>query len=123
MSVTNPSQFQGQFLPHDSLVGELHRLNIAFIVVTSVFIGVRLIVRGFVVRHVAADDYLMVAAGLFATAFSTMAIIGRRPQEQVRSVYYSSDINSQAHGMDLEDMCGTLHKTRDLWKRSRRPSR
>jgi hypothetical protein len=76
MSVTNPNQFKGQFLPHDSMVGELHRLNISFIVATSAFIAVRLIVRAFVVKHVAADDYLMVAAGLFATAFSTMAIVG-----------------------------------------------
>ncbi|KAL6249830.1 hypothetical protein RBB50_003686 [Rhinocladiella similis] len=77
-SVTNPSQFKGEFLPHDSLQGELKTLNICFIAVTSVFIGIRLIVRAFVVKHVAADDYLMVAAGLFATAFSAMAIVGVR---------------------------------------------
>lgn len=76
-SVTNPSQFKGEFLPHDSLQGELKTLNICFIAVTSVFIGIRLIVRAFVVKHVAADDYLMVAAGLFATAFSAMAIVGK----------------------------------------------
>ncbi|KAK4948100.1 hypothetical protein LTR10_013154 [Elasticomyces elasticus] len=78
MSITNPNQFHGEFLPHNSLTGEIYRLNIAFIAVTSTFIGVRLIVRGFVVKHVAADDYLIVAAGLFATAFSAMAIVGVR---------------------------------------------
>ncbi|KIW49853.1 hypothetical protein PV05_11496 [Exophiala xenobiotica] len=78
MSITNPDQFHGEFLPHDSLTGELKTLNICFIAVTSVFIGLRLIVRAFVVKHVAADDYLMVAAGLFATAFSAMAIVGVR---------------------------------------------
>jgi hypothetical protein len=76
MSVTNPDQFHGALLPHNSLTGEIHRLNIAFIAVTATFIGVRLVVRAFVVKHVAADDYLVVAAGLFATAFSAMAIVG-----------------------------------------------
>jgi hypothetical protein len=76
-SITNPDQFHGEFLPHDSLTGELKTLNICFIAVTSLFIGLRLIVRAFVVKHVAADDYLMVAAGLFATAFSAMAIVGK----------------------------------------------
>lgn len=70
------AQAPGSFLPHDSSVGEIYRLNIAFIAVTSSIIAVRLIVRAFVVKHVAVDDYLMVAAGLFANAFSTMAIVG-----------------------------------------------
>jgi len=83
MSITNPNQFQGEFLPHNSLTGEIYRLNIAFIAVTSAFIAVRLMVRGFVVKHIAADDYLMVAAGLFATAFSTMAIVGKSPLERL----------------------------------------
>ncbi len=70
-------QLQGDLLPHDSSVGEIYRLNISFIAVTLVIIGVRLIVRILVVKHVAIDDYLMVAAGLLATAFSAMAIVGR----------------------------------------------
>jgi uncharacterized membrane protein YozB (DUF420 family) len=64
------------FLPHNTLVGEIYRVNIAFIAVTALIIGVRLIVRGAVVKHVAVDDYLMVAAGVFAIAFSGMAIVG-----------------------------------------------
>ncbi|EXJ89155.1 hypothetical protein A1O3_02219 [Capronia epimyces CBS 606.96] len=73
-----PSPSEVAFLPHDSSVGELYRLNIAFIAVTSAIIALRLIVRIFVVKHVSADDFLMVAAGLFATAFSAMAIVGIR---------------------------------------------
>ncbi|KAL2440776.1 hypothetical protein ABEF95_005959 [Exophiala dermatitidis] len=73
-----PTPGEAQFLPHDSYVGELYRLNIAFIAVTSTIIGIRLMVRIFVVKHVAADDFLMLAAGLFATAFSAMAIVGIR---------------------------------------------
>jgi len=69
-------QAQGELLPHNSSVGELYRLNVSFIAVTSVIIGIRLVVRIFIVKHVAVDDYLMVAAGLFATAFSAMAIVG-----------------------------------------------
>ncbi|KIX05878.1 uncharacterized protein Z518_03851 [Rhinocladiella mackenziei CBS 650.93] len=72
------SQIQGDLLPHDSSVGEIRILNIVFIAVTSVIIIVRLIVRAFVVKHVTVDDYLMVAAGLFDTAFSVMAIVGIR---------------------------------------------
>lgn len=73
---TLPSPAEAALLPHDSYVGELCRLNIAFIAVTTTIIGLRLMVRGFVVKHVAADDFLMVAAGLFATAFSAMGIVG-----------------------------------------------
>ncbi|EXJ95388.1 hypothetical protein A1O1_00509 [Capronia coronata CBS 617.96] len=73
-----PSPAEAALLPHNSSVGELYRLNIAFIAVTSTIIGLRLVVRIFVVKHVAADDFLMVAAGLFATTFSAMAIVGIR---------------------------------------------
>jgi hypothetical protein len=69
-------QIPTEFLPHDSYVGELRRVNIAFICANSVIIIVRLIVRGFVVKHVAVDDYLMVAAGLCADVFSALAIVG-----------------------------------------------
>jgi hypothetical protein len=63
-------------LPHDSEVGEIYRVNIAFICVNSVIIIIRLLVRALVVKHIAVDDYLMVAAGVFADAFSAMAIVG-----------------------------------------------
>ncbi|KIW88593.1 uncharacterized protein Z519_10639 [Cladophialophora bantiana CBS 173.52] len=72
------SQVPTDFLPHDSYVGEIYRVNISFICVNSVIIIIRLIVRAFVVEHVAVDDYLMVAAGLFADAFSAMSIVGLR---------------------------------------------
>jgi hypothetical protein len=61
---------------HNSVQPEILRLNIAFIAVTSCFIIARVLVRTFLVKHVAIEDYLMVAAGLFATAFSAMAIVG-----------------------------------------------
>jgi hypothetical protein len=71
------SQVQTDLLPHDNAVGEIYKVNISFIAVTSLIIGLRLVVRGFVVKHVAVDDYLMVAAGLFSTAFSAMTIVGK----------------------------------------------
>ncbi|OCT44074.1 integral membrane protein [Cladophialophora carrionii] len=72
------SQIPPEFLPHDSYVGEIYRVNISFICVNSVIIFVRLIVRAFMVKHVAVDDYLMVAAGLCADVFSALAIVGIR---------------------------------------------
>ncbi|KIW72896.1 hypothetical protein PV04_01057 [Phialophora macrospora] len=72
------SQIPTEFLPHDSYVGEIYRVNISFICVTSIIIIVRLIVRAFMVKHVAVDDYLMVAAGLCANVFSALAIVGIR---------------------------------------------
>ncbi|KAJ9609042.1 hypothetical protein H2200_006813 [Cladophialophora chaetospira] len=71
-------QLPTQFLPHDSYVGEIYRVNIAFICANSIIILIRLAVRGFVVKHVAVDDYLMVAAGLCANVFSALAIVGIR---------------------------------------------
>lgn len=71
------SQVPTDLLPHDNAVGEIYKVNISFIAVTSLIIGLRLVVRGFVVKHIAVDDYLMVAAGLFSTAFSTMTIVGK----------------------------------------------
>jgi hypothetical protein len=70
------SQIPTEFLPHDSYVGEIYRVNISFICVISIIIIVRLIVRAFMVKHVAVDDYLMVAAGLCANVFSALAIVG-----------------------------------------------
>lgn len=63
-------------VPHNSLQPEIVRLNIAFIVVTSSFIVGRVLVRILLVKHAAIEDFLMVAAGIFATAFSAMAIVG-----------------------------------------------
>jgi hypothetical protein len=73
---TGLHEADGTILTHNSLVGEIYRVNIAFIAVTAVVIGLRLLVRSVVVKHVAVDDYLMVAAGVFAIAFSAMAIVG-----------------------------------------------
>jgi len=70
------SQNQAAFLPHNSEVGEIYKLNICFIVATCAIIGLRLFVRAYLVKHITVDDYLMVAAGIFSTAFSTMAIVG-----------------------------------------------
>lgn len=105
------SQSQGGLLPHNSSVGEIYRLNIAFIAVTSVIIGIRLIVRVFVVKHVAVDDYLMVAAGLFANAFSAMAIVGA---SRIRAPFLCGILESddlQVSGMAWEDTSTTFHKT------------
>ena len=71
------SQTQADLLPHDNAVGEIYKVNISFIAVNSVIIGLRLMVRVFVVKHVAIDDYLMVLAGLFSAAFSAMTIVGK----------------------------------------------
>lgn len=67
---------QENFRTHDSAVGEVYLVNIAFIAVTVVIVGVRLVVRGLVARYVGADDYLMLAAGFFSVAFSAMNIFG-----------------------------------------------
>ena len=74
--MSQEGQLPSNFLPHGSNVGELYRINIAFICVNSLIILIRLVVRGAVVGHVAVDDYLMVAAGLCADVFSALAIVG-----------------------------------------------
>lgn len=63
-------------VPHNSVQPGILRLNIAFIAFTDSIIILRLFVRASIVKHVALEDYLMVAAGLFATAFSAMNIVG-----------------------------------------------
>ena len=63
-------------LSHDSAVREIYSLNIAFIAATAIIIGLRLAVQGFLTKRVAADDYLMVAAGLFSIAFSAANLFG-----------------------------------------------
>lgn len=64
-------------VPHNSVQPEIKTLNIAFIVFTDSIIILRLLVRARIVKHVALEDYLMVAAGLCATAFSAMNIVGK----------------------------------------------
>ena len=85
-------QVPPELLPHDSEVGELYRVNIAFICVNSIIIIVRLIVRGFSVKHVAIDDYLMVAAGVFADVFSAMAIVGKTNDPIEKDVFCSDTV-------------------------------
>lgn len=63
-------------VPHNSVQPEIIRLNVAFIAFTDSIIILRILVRARIVKHVALEDYLMVAAGLFATAFSAMNIVG-----------------------------------------------
>lgn len=63
-------------VPHNSVQPEILTINIAFITFTTSIIILRLLVRARIVKHVALEDYLMVAAGLFATAFSAMNIVG-----------------------------------------------
>jgi hypothetical protein len=67
-------------LSHNSVQPEILRLNIGFIAITNLFITVRILVRALLVKHVALEDHLMIVAGLFATAFSTMAIVGKSSQ-------------------------------------------
>ena len=64
-------------VPHNSKQPEIIKLNIAFIAFTDSIILLRILVRARIVKHVAAEDYLMVAAGVFATTFSAMNIVGR----------------------------------------------
>jgi hypothetical protein len=71
-----PTLHNSPAVPHNSVQPEILRLNIAFITVTSCFIIARVLVRTSLVKHFAIEDYLMVAAGVFATSFSTMAIVG-----------------------------------------------
>jgi hypothetical protein len=63
-------------VPHNSLQPQIIRLNSAFIAFTDVIIIIRILVRARIVKHVALEDHLMIAAGLFATAFSAMNIVG-----------------------------------------------
>lgn len=63
-------------VPHNTLQPEITRLNSAFIAFTNTIIIVRILVRARIVKHVALEDHLMVAAGVVATAFSAMNIVG-----------------------------------------------
>ena len=67
---SNPS------VPHNTLQPEIIRLNSTLIAFTDAIIIVRILVRARIVKHVALEDYLMVAAGIVATAFSAMNIVG-----------------------------------------------
>ncbi len=71
-----PALHESPTVPHNSLQPEILRINVAFIAITCTFIILRVIVRSFLVKHVALEDYLMIASGAFAWAFSAMAIAG-----------------------------------------------
>lgn len=105
-------------LPHDSYVGELYRINISFICVDSVIIILRLFVRGFVVKHVAVDDYLMVAAGILADVFSAMAIVGASWSLK-RDKFIMSDSIEKASDMDSANICTTFLRIHNSWTTQR----
>lgn len=63
-------------VPHNSEQPEIISLNIAFIAVTIAIVTLRIVVRTFIVKHVALEDYLMIAAGVFGVAFSSLNIAG-----------------------------------------------
>lgn len=65
-------------LPHNSFVEQMYKINISFTAVVCLVILLRLFVRLHIVRHVAIEDHLMVGAGLFFLAFSTMNLVGTK---------------------------------------------
>jgi hypothetical protein len=66
-------------VPHNDTRGQIVTLNAVFIAFTVTIIITRLLVRSLIVRHVLFEDYLMALAGVFATAFSAMNIVGEFP--------------------------------------------
>jgi hypothetical protein len=118
LNMSQQGQVPANFLPHDSYVGEIYRVNIAFICVNSLIIIIRILVRAFVVGHVAVDDYLMVAAGLCADVFSALAIVGTFgfSNEAIESV---SSNRLKASDMDLADTFTTYRKMPSWWKTPR----
>lgn len=72
-----PALHESPTVPHNSLQSEILRINAAFIAITCTFIILRVLVRALVVKKLALEDYLMIASGAFAWAFSAMAIVGK----------------------------------------------
>jgi hypothetical protein len=62
---------------HSNIQPYIRRLNISFIVLSCFIIGLRTLVRAMLVKHVAIEDYLMLAAGVSATAFFALNIMGK----------------------------------------------
>jgi hypothetical protein len=67
---------QNPNVPHNSEVPAIISLNAAFLAVTTSIIALRVVVRTFIVKHVALEDWLMVAAGVFGATFSALNIAG-----------------------------------------------
>jgi hypothetical protein len=111
-----PALHDSDSVPHNSLQPEILRVNIAFIVITCTFIILRIAVRLLLVKHVALEDYLMVGAGLFATAFSAMAMTGVVDDRTVRA---STDF-SQRCDTALESTYGTLNLRMSSSSKSRK---
>ena len=51
-------------------------LNLSFISIVAFVIALRTLVRVFLVKHVAIEDYLMIGAGLSAIAFFSLNVAG-----------------------------------------------
>lgn len=66
-------------VPHNDERPEIISLNGAFTSVAVFIILLRIVVRTTIVKHIALEDYLMIAAGVFAAAFSAMNIVGALP--------------------------------------------
>ena len=64
-------------VPHNDERPAIIKLNAAFLAVTDSIIILRLLVRWRIVKHIAVDDHLMIAAGVFTTAFLAMNIVGK----------------------------------------------
>ncbi|ETN36845.1 uncharacterized protein HMPREF1541_07832 [Cyphellophora europaea CBS 101466] len=95
-------------VPHNNEQPSIIKLNAAFIVFTDSIIILRILVRARIVKHIATEDYLMVAAGLFATAFSAMNIVGKLTPQPVyfpSTNYYSGTRHGLGrHIYDLPQM-------------------
>jgi hypothetical protein len=73
-------------VPHNNEQPAIIKLNAIFLAVTDSIIILRVLVRLTIVKNIAIEDYLMVAAGFFATAFSAMNIVGMSSQPVAETI-------------------------------------
>ncbi len=66
------------FTDKSSLVGEVWRINIAFIVLVSVFVSLRVFTRASITRQFFVDDVLAIFATLFILVSSATSIVATR---------------------------------------------
>jgi hypothetical protein len=62
---------------HSSIQSSIIAYNIAAIAIVVITLSTRICVRALIVKHVLMDDYLMLAAGIFAIALSSLIIAGK----------------------------------------------
>ncbi|KAF2260786.1 hypothetical protein CC78DRAFT_522823 [Lojkania enalia] len=66
------------FSNHASSVGIVRTTNITLIILVALFVGLRLLVRIFVVQKVFVDDVLIVVATALTIALATVCLVGNR---------------------------------------------